>query len=723
MTSVAKSELTSRRIGGATSVLIGLGIVLVAATAYLFINLRDRQEAVLESVREDAMWAVFQTHREASRLVEAILVAQRAGTPQALDDINLKFDLVYSRIVLLDAGFFSERFSESRSLDDLAAALQNEVRQMAARIDGRNNYAADLGVFLQTLLQDARALQKQGNDLVIATNEVLGAARVQNRTRTSQDYGRLAQIVAITALVFLGTIALQFIQLRLIARNQRHMRDLSIRNAQSAKAAQAATEAKSMFLATMSHEIRTPLNGIIGAVDLLEETELDAEQARRALTIRRSGHILLDVINDILDFSNLDVNGATYHIAPVSLPQLADILRDVFGQRLKDAGLDLTIEVPSKMVSTDDVRLRQVLINLIGNAIKFTPSGTIKARASIQHDDQLRFEVEDSGIGISDEDQQKLFKDFSQIEGSASRRFGGTGLGLAISKRIIEGLGGQIGVKSTAGQGSTFWLEIPVEVLGEAAEVQPQVDTTKTAGNMKYNCRILLVEDNTTNQEIAKALLEGFGVTVTTANDGQAALDCLEAGTYDLVIMDIQMPVMDGLTATRSLRDRGFAVPVVGLSANAFSEDRLEGLDAGMTEFLAKPVSRAKIASLLERFAEREDAAPDDLIDLGQMEQVLEEVGETLFLELLSYLNDDAKNLLSHFSVGKHANEGSDLDAQLHSLKGAASSLGLAGIAMQAQTIRNIEQTDMSAISELAASLERSIDRAAAVVTSKSVPS
>lgn len=718
-----KSDLTSRRIGGATSVLIGLGIILVAATAYLFVTLRDRQDAVLSSVREDAMWAVFQTHREASGLVEAILIAQKTGTQHALDDINLKFDLVYSRIVLLDGGFFSERFSESRYLVDLAAALQRDVRAMAARIDAQQDGSANASAFLQTLLQDARALQKQGHDLVIKTNEILGTARVQNRIHTSQDYGRIAKIVAVTTLVFLCTIALQFVQLRLIARNQRHMRDLSIRNAQSAKAAQAATEAKSMFLATMSHEIRTPLNGIMGAVDLLEETELNAEQARRTLTIRRSGNILLDVINDILDFSNLDANGATYHVAPLSLPQLEEVLRDVFKQRLKDADLDISFEVPPMMVSTDDVRLRQVLINLIGNAIKFTPVGAISVRASILDDDRLRIEVEDSGIGISEEDQSKLFQDFSQIEGSASRRFGGTGLGLAISKRIIEGLGGQIGVKSIVGQGSTFWLEIPVDVLGEASEIEQPNASNKAIKKPKYNGRILLVEDNPINQEIAKALLEGFGVTVITATDGQAALDCLKAATFDLVIMDIQMPVLDGISATRRLRTRGVAVPVVGLSANAFSEDRQECLDAGMNEFLSKPVSRAKLSSLLEKFAKREEAVSDDLIDLSQVDQVLEEVGETRFLELLSYLGDDVKNLLSNWNVCNRENEGGDLDARLHSLKGAASSLGLAGIAMQAQTMRNVKQADESAIAELATSLEQSMERAAAVVTSKRIRS
>jgi len=220
-------------------------------------------------------------------------------------------------------------------------------------------------------------LQRRSNDLVIATNDVLGTARAVGRMQTSTDYGRLATVVAITALVFICTIILQFLQLRLIANTQRQLKELSLRNAESAKAAQAASQAKSLFLATMSHEIRTPLNGIIGAVDLLDSTELDPVQARRTLTIRRSSHILLDVISDILDFSNLNANGLTYQAAPLSLPDLADILRDVFDQRLKDAKLTLTIQEPPVIVSTDDVRLRQVLINLIGNAINSPRQGPL----------------------------------------------------------------------------------------------------------------------------------------------------------------------------------------------------------------------------------------------------------------------------------------------------------------------------------------------------------
>ncbi|PUB16206.1 ATP-binding protein [Yoonia sediminilitoris] len=306
--------------------------------------------------------------------------------------------------------------------------------------------------------------------------------------------------------------------------------------------------------------------------------------------------------------------------------------------------LDFEIDMPPVIVSSDDMRLRQVLLNLIGNAIKFTPVGKIKVRAHVSEGSVLRIEVEDNGISIAKEDHPKLFQNLSQIAGKGAHKIGSTGLGLVISKRIITGMGGEIGVESDVGKGSIFWFELPVKVSGDAP---PSTDSAAayapdSAGH--YDARILLAEDNAINSEVAKALLESFGATVTVVENGQLVIGRLREQSFDFVIMNQQMPVMDGIAATQELRAMGCAAPMVSLTANAFAEDRQRCLDAGMDDFVAKPVTREKIAAILAQFAT--PAKEPDLLDLNQLEQVIDDFGLPLFEELLAQLARDGQSLL-----------------------------------------------------------------------------
>lgn len=702
-------KLTPRAIGWATSILIAFGIVMIATTAYLFLNLRDRQQSVLQSVREDAMWAVFQTHREASRLLDSIQTAKMEPTSEAFDTVNLNFNLVYSRMALLESGIFVDSFHGSTTLQADADALRRAILDLTKVIDAAQGTPDAFRTALPLIERDAEYIQENANNLVIETNARLSRSRTDERTQLLTTYSQLATVVAITTLLFVAAIALQFGQMKTILQTQRQLKDLSDRNSESAKLALAASDAKSLFLATMSHEIRTPLNGIIGAADLLIDTDLKPDQARRALTIRRSGHILLDVINDILDYSNLDANGITYENAPVSLVDLSDLLTDVFHHRLLDAKLAFEIDLPPVIVSSDDMRLRQVLLNLIGNAIKFTPSGIIKVRGTVLADTGLRIEVEDSGIGIAKADQSKLFQNFTQVGDAGVRKFGGTGLGLAISKRIITGMGGTIGVTSTAGEGSTFWFELPVDILGDAPPSNNSNAAKTAARDLKYDAQILLAEDNPINSEVGKALLESFGATVTVAANGQIAIERLEQDPFDFVIMDQQMPVMDGIAATQKLRQLGFQLPVIGLTANAFSEDRQRCLDAGMNEFVAKPITREKIASILAQFAKPgTDQTRSDLIDSDQLLPILDELGEPLFLELLSKLELDGQALLQSVSSSPDADE-SSFDNALHALKGSAATLGLKRVGEHAQELRDNKNATREAFSDLGKLLDSSI--------------
>ena len=616
---------------------------------------------------------------------------------------------------LLRTGVFTASFAGAADLQSSAQSAYQAIENLADRVDTVKNIDKTFIDALPSLLASARDIQSQSNQLVISTNERLGAARAADRNRKILNYGYLAAVVAGTGTVFAIIMSLQFAQLKITARTQRRLRDLSRRNAEIAREARAASEAKSLFLATMSHEICTLLNGIIGAEDLLEDTDLTAEQHQRALTIRRSGNMLLDVINDILDYSNLEANGVTYHEAPVSLPDLADVLTDVFQQRVADAGIVLDVSVPPIIVATDDVRLRQVLLNLIGNAIKFTPAGSVTVQANLLEGDQLRIEVQDTGIGVPGHLQDRLFQNFSQIDGSSTRSFGGTGLGLAISKRIVTGMGGRIGVTSVDGQGSTFWFELPVSLLGPAEE-ERHIPTEVASTEVCFDARVVLVEDNAINRDVARALLEKFGVVVDTAENGKVAIEMISGSTYDLVIMDQRMPVMDGIAATKALRSAGQTVPIVGLTANAFAQDRRECLDAGMEAFIAKPVTLQKLADILRQYASRSaEEQTEDFLDYDQLGSVVAELGGDLFLELLQQLEQDSDTLMRKAEAGSYTLEGTQ-DHDLHTLKGAAATLGIVSVAAHAQLLRQSREIQLSDLTGLMALLRRSAQEARIVV-------
>lgn len=705
-----------------TFALMVLGLAMILATAYLFASLQDRRQVMLQSVREDAMWAVFQTNRQAARLTQVVLEAQNNPTPDAIDAVLLAFDLLYSRIALLDRGVFSDSFQSSSELQIIEAAVSQEIHDLAQMIDALAGDRSAVEDALPLILAEARKVNTTSNDLVIATNATLNEARVASRQQAFALYQRLAVAAGVAALVFICTILLQFLDLRIISQTQKQLRELSVRNSRSAAAAEAASAAKSMFLATMSHEIRTPLNGIIGAADLLRTEDLDPAQSRRVLTIWRSGHVLLDIINDILDYSNLDANGVTFSNAPVSLPDVVSLVQDVFQARIADAGLAFDIDLPAITIMTDEIRLRQILLNLVSNAIKFTPVGRVSVRGILLAQDGLRIEVQDSGIGIAPEDHGKLFRDFSQIEGSESRPFGGTGLGLAICRRVVTGMGGRIGVESAIGQGSVFWVELPVTVLGPAAPVA--VRAIPVQPDVPRDIRVLLVEDNPINREVAAALLQSFGARVVTANDGSIALDLVQLAAFDIVLMDLQMPVMDGLAATRAIRGLGIDLPIIGLTANAYAEDRQRCLDAGMTDFVAKPITRDKLGSMLRgcmtlpKPVVAKPTAPtsDTMLDMAQLHLVLDELGPDLLCDLLDQLCKDAEALVQMVNTGADGPAPNRLDEALHMLNGAAMTLGLPRAGNHCETLRLQKKSDPAALVELVALVKQSTSAAQVAV-------
>ena len=587
---------------------------------------------------------------------------------------------------------------------------------------------------------------------------------------------------------------------------------------------EAGNRAKAAFLATMSHEIRTPLHGVVGTASLLLDTTLSTEQRHHVETIQECSDTLLELISEILDFSKLEAGRLDLESSEFDLVETTETVLDIVEARARAKDL-LVVFAPSpdlpQRVISDPGRLRQVLINLIGNAIKFTDSGSVVLRAYPRSDGDravVRFEVQDTGIGVPEHARDRLFQEFSQVEASVTRRYGGSGLGLAISQRIAAAMGGWIGLDSRPGEGSTFWLELPLPAAQGTAvhaprrtsfgagrrvvlaapggpgrealaallasqgftvvkpdgagrdradlalvhhSVLPKARFSRRAaastpwivfgfgagrhagavegvidGAVKPShlattlaevldgvvaadrparqrpqlqmparkLRVLLVDDNHVNQRVAARILQRMGHEADLAADGVEAVAQAQARCYDLVLMDMQMPRMDGLEATRAIRalpGEASRVRIVAMTANAFSSDRDACFAAGMDDFVGKPVNRDKLFTLLELWSERgprahpgesalAPAVRPDLVDREQLQLLREELGEEMLEELLGSFRTSATELMRQIEAALAGGDHGAADESLHRLKGSALTLSFAGVADACEHLRTV---------------------------------
>jgi signal transduction histidine kinase/CheY-like chemotaxis protein/HPt (histidine-containing phosphotransfer) domain-containing protein len=696
-------------------------IMFVTAAVYITALVIKRQEVLEQVTRYNVAFLLSQAATEHARF-EQRLSAYGAGEVSN-DEVQLRYDVLVNRTKLMSQGdvaeFLEANPAERAIVDELKQAV-GVAEPLIDAIGTPGNTAKLIEMFASLdgkMIQLASAGNRYGAERVTEDQRHLIALHLR--------FSALAGGLIVCGLLLVTLLVWHNMAL---TRAHHDLHGLADRLRRQEQAATAASRAKSEFLAMMSHEIRTPMNAVIGLSAVLANSKLDSESQHLANSIHDSSNNLLRLLNDILDLSRLDAGKVELEAQPFAPAALVDGVASIFeGQALKK-GLLLRARVDDRLPAAllgDEARLRQVVLNLMSNAIKFTTSGhvAIAARclAAADRSATIEISVADTGIGIAPDRIGCLFNDFLQVDSSINRRYGGTGLGLAICRRIVQQMGGDIRVESTLNAGSTFRfaLTLPVADIGALANINSEAahDEFETRlMKLRQPLAILLAEDNATNQLVFTKLMQGYAVDITVAANGRIALQHATMRVFDVVFMDMRMPEMDGLEATRAIRALDGAngrVPIVALTANAFADDIKACRDAGMEGFIAKPVRKKilmeKLAGLLDhdpRFR-AVDVAPEDdpaelpvtapaEVALADVAPVLDRTALDTFIEEIEldgvratldvYLEDTVGRLALLRTLSCETDR-DRIRIEAHTLKGSSSTFGLTQLSSLGKTL------------------------------------
>jgi signal transduction histidine kinase/CheY-like chemotaxis protein/HPt (histidine-containing phosphotransfer) domain-containing protein len=662
-------------------VISGVAFLFALAALYLSVLIDRRQDALSKASRYDLSWTAAQTTVELARFGQVVAAYATHENLAQAEDVRLRFELFLSRIDLLDSAAFVAFAEEKPDHASIIRAMKEAaeaITPLVADIEMPGNAEQAFGIVQQitTLAASlASAANHSGGEQVYADYQEL--------IRLHWTYSGLTFLLVLSGLVLLFSLQRQ---------NQTLVR--TRKEAEEARAlAESGSRAKTEFLAVMSHEIRTPLHGIMGFTDLmLSRKDLPRDVRRSVECIRTSGTALLTVVNDVLDFSKIEAGAVEIDRQPFNLDDLIEnccaIIRELAAS--KDLDLKVIRRTPlPRLVIGDEPRLRQVLLNLLNNAIKFTHHGTVNLSVDYWEDnEQIRFLIEDTGIGIPPEKRDRLFQRFSQVDASATRKFGGTGLGLAISRSLVELMDGEIGFSSEEGKGSTFWFSLPLPLCAEElpAKIPAPADPMRAIGP----ARLLLAEDVEINQEIARAVLESGGLAVDIVADGAAAVEAVKTGRYDLVLMDIQMPVVDGVSATRLIRALDFSVrdiPIIAMTANVYREQVASFLAAGMNAHIGKPFKRDELLATIQQWLPAGSSTGPSL-DRDVYGEVLQAIGREGMIRLLDRLAQQIARCSAKLTGPSAADRGS-LARDAHALISTAGQLGFHELS---EACRELEQ-------------------------------